>query len=79
MKRTLTIAKLGGPLQAAPIELFISDDTIGVRVDLEAFLTGVVAEMGNPTFMMTNAQLAARLRAAVDRVILAAKEETRFA
>ena len=60
----------------APITVTVADDTIALAVSLPDFLAAVVAELGNPTLILTQAQLLAKLTAAGDAVRLQMQHAT---
>lgn len=54
----------------APITIDVADNTIALSVNLSDFLKAVVAEVGNPALIVTQAQLLAKLTAASEAVRL---------
>jgi hypothetical protein len=46
------------------ILVWVNDEEIGMGMKLDDFIIGLAAEMGNPTFMVTAAQLLSRMKAA---------------
>ena len=58
------------------IAISIGDKTIGIEMPLDAFIASVVSEIGNPTMLLTKAQLVDAISAAADRVILQMKQQT---
>lgn len=60
------------------IEAFMSMEEIGAKMSIEDVLVALVEEMGNPTMMITKAQLLARLQGAWSVVEAEIKEATRF-
>ena len=75
-KTVVTVMKLGNPTQPAPIEVFVSDSTIGTRMALSDFLRLSVAGIGNPVTILTSAQLHKRMLTASEAVIADMKRET---
>lgn len=73
---TLTVCKVGGPMQRAPIEMWVGDAEVGVRMSLDSFLAALASEVGNPTMLLTQAMLEKQLRAAADRIVTHMKRET---
>lgn len=76
MGRVLTVCKVGGPLKRAPIEMWVEDQEVGVRMTLDSFLSALTSEIGNPTLLVTQAMLEKQLRAAADRIVTNMKRET---
>lgn len=72
----MTVCKIAGPLQRAPILMWITPEEVGIRMGLAKFIEAIASEVGSPAMIMTQAQLLARLQAASDRVVLSMKQET---
>ena len=51
------------------IDVWFTQEEVGIHMELDSFINALVAECGNPTMLVTNAQLAARVSAAVLRVV----------
>lgn len=51
------------------VETYVTHKEIGVQIDLDDFLQALVAEIGNPTFLLTKKQLTKALQAAADSTI----------
>lgn len=58
------------------IAIAVTDDAIGISIELSDFLRAVAAEMGNPVGIMTRAQLLAKLASAAEAVTVSMKRET---
>jgi hypothetical protein len=58
------------------ISMLVTDERIELWMDMDDFVRAVVAEVGNPTFMVTGKQLQARLAAAAETVLSGMKRET---
>lgn len=76
IKRSVSVVKLGGAYAPAPIEMFVTGDEVGITMTLDAFITALVAKVGNPTLLLTRAQLQARLTAASVEIVTDMKTET---
>ena len=75
-KRSLSVVKLGGAYDSAPIEMWITGDEVGIRMGLNTFIAALVAKTGNPALVFTQAKLQERLLAAADEVVAGMKAET---
>ena len=75
-KSVVSVVKCGGPLQSAPIEMWVSLDEVGIRMALGDFVRGLAAEIGNPTLLLTTAQLEKRIRTAAGTLVQRMKDET---
>ena len=51
------------------IDVWFTQEEIGIHMELDSFINAIVAECGNPTLLLTNAQLAERVYTAVLRVV----------
>jgi tRNA A37 threonylcarbamoyladenosine synthetase subunit TsaC/SUA5/YrdC len=76
MKTSLSVVKLGGAHANAPIEMWISANEVGIRMPLDEFIRALVAKVGNPSLVMTQAQLKAKLDAAAAEIVAGMKTET---
>lgn len=61
----------------AQISITVTSTGIGISIPMDEFMVACGIEMGNPLLLMTNAQLVAKLKAAAERVIDGAKDETK--
>jgi len=71
-RSTVTVSRLwGNP------EIFVWVDalSLGMRISLDDFIVALAKEMGNPTLMITQAQLLARMQTAA-RVVEATVKES---
>jgi hypothetical protein len=58
------------------IRIAVTDEEIGISIDLSDFVKAIAAEVGRPIAIVTQAQLLAKLEAAADAVTLSMKKET---
>ena len=58
------------------IELFVSQVEVGARMGLQPFIDAVLEELGSPTMIMTRAQLAKKVDAAITSVVDEMKRQT---
>lgn len=73
MKSTLTVCrKWNNPT----IMAFVDNTEIGATMILDDYLNAVLQIVGSPTFVMTKAQLAEKVKAASDQVISEMKRAT---
>lgn len=61
---TKTIITKSRKWHSPEILAYVTDDEIGLVMKLDDYWRAIVAEIGNPTFIVTQAQLLAKLRAA---------------
>lgn len=73
---TMSVIKGGGPMKIAPIEMWVSDNEVGLRISLEDYLAALVTEIGNPAFIMTQNAFAKRLNDASAAIVLRMKVES---
>lgn len=73
---SLTVCKIGGPMQRAPILMWITPEEVGLRMGLAKFVEALASEIGSPALILTQAQLQAKLSAAADRIVLNMKQAT---
>lgn len=59
------------------IEVAVSTEGIAISIPLTDFLKAVVQEIGNPTFLVTQVQLLAKLQVASDLVCTELKSTTK--
>jgi hypothetical protein len=76
MSSAFSIIKVGGAYAPAPIEMWVTLDEVGIRMALDDFLNALAAEVGNPTLLVTQAQLLKRLQTATQNIAAAMKNET---
>ena len=55
------------------IHVWISDESIGMRMGVQDYLIALVEEVGNPTLLLTKAQLLEKLKAANNTVTASVK------
>lgn len=72
----VSVVKLGGPIKAAPIEMWVTDEEVGLKVSLDDYLDGLVQQVGNPAAILTMAGLRQRLAEASDKVVRTMKQKT---
>lgn len=58
------------------IKVWVNHEQIGLQIAIDDYLTALAAEIGNPTTMITQAQLLARMRTAAERVRLKVQESS---
>jgi hypothetical protein len=58
------------------IEVFISKDEVGLKMNLNDFIHALVEEVGNPTFIVTKNGLKKRLLEKADWVLTNVKQES---
>lgn len=58
------------------IRVVVTSDAIGISMALDDFVKALALEIGNPTSMLTQAQLMKRLTAAKDQVLRGMKQVT---
>lgn len=75
-KRAVSVVKLGGAYEHAPIEMWITGDEVGIRMALDSFITALVAKVGNPALVFTQAKLQAKLAAAAEEIVSQMKAQT---
>lgn len=59
------------------ITAFVSQEQVGAKMDLQAFLGTLVEGIGNPTFYVTKAQLMAKMCDVSEQIIQEMKQSTR--
>lgn len=69
-KQTLVIAREWTNPQ---IHVWISEETIGMRMSAEDYLKALAEEIGNPTMLVTKAALLEKLQQANSRIISSMK------
>lgn len=75
-KHTMSIIKSGSPAVYAPIDMWIRDNEVGIQMGLDDYLQTLVAIIGNPTFLVTQAGLLKSMREASSIVIASMKADT---
>ena len=75
-KTTISVIKSGGPHQAAPIQLWVEENEVGIRISLEDYLNHLVDNLGNPALIFTASALRNKLQIASDTIIQSMKAET---
>jgi hypothetical protein len=75
-KITMSIIKTGSPAVYAPIEMWVRENELGLQVGLDDYLQTLVANIGNPAFILTQAGLLKALREASATTVVAMKNET---
>lgn len=73
MKRAVVVSR---QWNNPAIEMWVSDEEIGIQMSLSEFWDSIVEEMGNPTLIVSKAQLRARLEAAANQVLTEMKNQT---
>lgn len=58
------------------IKVRVNHEAIGLQIRIDDYLVALVAEIGNPAMMLTQAQLLARLRGAAERVRMKVQESS---
>lgn len=58
------------------ITVFITDEEIGIAMSLDNWIEAVVSEIGNPTLMVTKAQLKDNLIKAAEAIATEMKQST---
>jgi hypothetical protein len=58
------------------IEVFITDKRIGIHMDLNDFITAVIAEVGSPAPVMRRKTLRSRIEKAAYKIINEMKEQS---
>lgn len=61
---TKTVITKSRKWHSPEILAYVNNEEIGLSIKLDDYLQALVAEIGNPTFIVTQAQLLAKLRAA---------------
>ena len=61
---TKTVITKSRKWHSPEILAYANNEEIGLSIKLDDYLQALVAEIGNPTFIVTQAQLLAKLRAA---------------
>jgi hypothetical protein len=70
--KVVTCRKWSQPL----LDSFVTAEEIGVRMDLDDYITALCMELGNPTFLVTNAKLEQRIRQASNKILTEIKKST---
>ena len=58
------------------IRAFVDTKEVGAEIDLDDFIEALLYQVGSPTFMMTKKQLADKVHAAKEEVIIELKKAT---
>jgi hypothetical protein len=71
------VAEQLGDDEKSEIDAFNSSEHVGAKMSYKHFVAAVIAEMGNPAFIMTSASLEEKWLQASDRVFAKMQKETK--